>query len=116
LSDFYGSDPNGAWSLYIVDDHGRDEGQLAGWSLDFGPEWFRHREAYLSDVQMLYDGSFQMQLNGEPDKIYFIEASPDMQQWDLIQTRRLVGTSETITDTTAAERHYRFYRVSGCLY
>jgi hypothetical protein len=34
LSTFDGTDPNGTWSLYVVDDAGRDVGTLAGWSLD----------------------------------------------------------------------------------
>src|SRR5678815_5596335 len=95
--------------LYVIDDYGHDSGSIAGWSLDFGPEWFRHREAYLSDLEMMGDGSFRMRLNGEPDKFYFIEASPDMKEWDLVLTRRLAGTSEMVTDTTAHDRHYRFY-------
>jgi subtilisin-like proprotein convertase family protein len=36
LADFNGSDPNGAWSLYVVDDAGADRGSIAGgWSLSF---------------------------------------------------------------------------------
>lgn len=35
LSAFWGSVPNGTWSLYIVDDNGNNAGQIAGgWSLD----------------------------------------------------------------------------------
>jgi subtilisin-like proprotein convertase family protein len=34
LSTFDGTDPNGTWSLYVMDDAGRDVGTLAGWSLD----------------------------------------------------------------------------------
>src|SRR5207244_2293301 len=36
LSVFAGTDPNGAWLLYIVDDSGTDAGLLAGgWRLSF---------------------------------------------------------------------------------
>ncbi|HQU83821.1 MAG TPA: FG-GAP-like repeat-containing protein [Pyrinomonadaceae bacterium] len=35
FSAFYGSNPNGIWSLYVVDDQGNNAGQLVGgWSLD----------------------------------------------------------------------------------
>lgn len=36
LAAFRGSDPNGVWSLYIMDDFAQDSGELAGgWSLSF---------------------------------------------------------------------------------
>jgi len=35
LSDFDGTNPNGTWSLYVLDDFAADEGTIAnGWSLD----------------------------------------------------------------------------------
>ena len=34
LSAFDGTNPNGAWSLYVVDDAGADVGTLSSWSLD----------------------------------------------------------------------------------
>ena len=34
LSAFNGTNPNGVWSLYAVDDFADDDGTLAGWSLD----------------------------------------------------------------------------------
>ena len=38
LSVFNGTDPNGTWSLYVVDDAGRDTGQISEWSLAFDME------------------------------------------------------------------------------
>ncbi|HWH70036.1 MAG TPA: hypothetical protein VNT26_11670, partial [Candidatus Sulfotelmatobacter sp.] len=36
LSAFNGTDPNGTWSLYLMDDEGVDTGSLGGWSLNIG--------------------------------------------------------------------------------
>lgn len=114
LSAFYGANPNGVWSLYVVDDHGRDDGSLKGWSLDFGSDGFVFPNVSLTKPQMLPDGSFQMELRGDPNKRYYIEASTDFKQWNIIQTNQLNGASMTITDTTASQFNYRFYRASGC--
>jgi subtilisin-like proprotein convertase family protein len=35
LSAFTGTNPNGTWSLYVVDDQVGDVGTIAGWSIDF---------------------------------------------------------------------------------
>lgn len=38
LAVYAGTDPNGTWSLYIVDDFNGDSGNLDGWSLTFGQD------------------------------------------------------------------------------
>lgn len=38
LSVFDGTNPNGTWSLYVVDDAGQDMGQISEWSLAFDME------------------------------------------------------------------------------
>jgi hypothetical protein len=38
LATFAGTDPNGTWSLYAVDDNGGDVGSIGGWQLRFVPE------------------------------------------------------------------------------
>lgn len=38
LSVFAGTDPNGTWSLFMVDDSSDDTGSLNGWSLTFGQD------------------------------------------------------------------------------
>lgn len=38
LASFNGSNPNGAWSLYIVDDAGIDTGSMAGWCVNITSE------------------------------------------------------------------------------
>ena len=114
LSAFYGSNPNGHWKLFVVDDHGRDGGGINGWILDFGHAEFVFPNVSLTAPVALPDGSFQMQLHGQPDKIYYLEASTDLHHWNLIQTNRLHGASMTLTDPAAAQLNRRFYRASGC--
>jgi subtilisin-like proprotein convertase family protein len=36
LSDFNGTNPNGTWQLYVIDDSPGDGGSISGWSLDIG--------------------------------------------------------------------------------
>src|SRR5688572_7916845 len=38
LSGFDGADPNGTWSLWVMDNGGGDYGDLAGWSLQITAE------------------------------------------------------------------------------
>ena len=89
LSALFGSNPNGTWSLYVNDDHGRDEGSLSGWSLDFGNSDYIFADVSLSEPQKLPNGAFRMHLNGTPNKTYYIEASTDLQSWTIIQTNQL---------------------------
>ena len=113
LSAFSGSNPEGVWSLYIVDDHGRRDGSLTGgWVLDFGNE--TPIAPSLTEPEKMASGVFQMKLNGQPYTTYFIEASSDLRHWDIIQTNVLGSTSATIIDTQAPEFNRRFYRASGC--
>ena len=115
LSAFLGSDPNGDWSLYIKDDHGNIGGSLTnGWVLDFGSAQFLYPAPSLTELVRMENGSFQMKLNGQPNKLYFIEASADLHHWDLVQTHLLGGASATIIDTLATQFGYRFYRASQC--
>jgi len=114
LARFFGKDPNGYWSLFVVDDHGRDAGALKGWSLDFGRRAFVFDDVWLDQPRKLADGSFTMRVNGTPNKTYYIEASTDFQHWNIVQTNKLTSVTANAVDTTAAQFNYRFYRVSGC--
>jgi len=114
LSALYGTNPNGYWSLYVVDDHGEDSGSLKGWTLDFGNEDFVAHSVSLTTPEMLPSGAFQMQLHGTPGKTYYLEASASMTDWTIIQTNQLSTAFKTLIDYTAPQFNYRFYRASGC--
>jgi subtilisin-like proprotein convertase family protein len=114
LNALYGTNPNGYWSLFVVDDHGQDAGSMRGWTLDFGDEDFVMENVVLTSPEMLPSGAFQMELHGEPNKTYFIEASSSLTNWTIIQTNHLVAPTMTIVDYTAPQFNYRFYRATGC--
>lgn len=54
LTDFLGTDPSGAWSLYVFDDSGGDNGSISGWSLSF---------VFAAPLQALADVSVQTTLS-----------------------------------------------------
>jgi subtilisin-like proprotein convertase family protein len=111
---FYGTNPNGYWSLFVVDDHGQDAGSLKGWTLDFGEAEFVLPNVWLSSPEMLPNGAFQMQLHGTENKTYYVEASANFTNWTIIQTNYLPTGSATVIDYTAPLFDYRFYRATGC--
>ena len=114
LSAFYGSNPNGVWKLFAVDDHGQQQGSIQKWILDFGRAEFVFTNVWLSDPVMLAGGAYEMELHGESNKIYFLEASTNLVDWTIIQTNQLPAASMRLIDNTAPVLQHRFYRVSGC--
>ena len=114
LAAYFGTNPNGVWKLFVADDHGLNVGSLDGWILDFGHAEFVWPNLALSAPQMRPDGAFQMLLNGEVNKKYYLEASTDLKQWTIIQTNVLTTVSMILTDQTAPQFGYRYYRASGC--
>ncbi|MBC8086842.1 MAG: VWA domain-containing protein [Phycisphaerae bacterium] len=114
LFTLYDTNPNGYWSLFVVDDHGVNDGSLKGWTLDFGEAEFVMPDVWLSSPEMLPNGAFQMQLHGTQNKTYYVEASANYTNWTIIQTNYLPTGSATIIDYTAPQFDYRFYRATGC--
>ncbi len=114
LFTLYDTNPNGYWSLFVVDDHGVNNGSLKGWTLDFGEAEFVMPNVWLSSPEMLPNGAFQMQLHGTENKTYYVEASANFTNWTIIQTNYLSTGSATIIDYTAPQFDYRFYRATGC--
>jgi hypothetical protein len=107
-----GIDPNGTWSLFIVDDQGGDSGNLArGWSL--GIEW-EDVPPRLTAPTVLADGRFQTTLVGVPHMTHVIEASFNLATWIPIATNTLSGPGAVIIDPASAGQPYRFYRAIRC--
>src|SRR5205085_3681288 len=86
LSQFFNTNPNGDWRLFVVDDHGHQGGEISRWVLDFGHDEFVFPNVSLTAPTMLTNGWLQMRLNGEVNKVYFLEASTDLVDWTIVQT------------------------------
>lgn len=114
LSQFFGSNPNGVWKLFVVDDHGQGAGSIKRWMLDFGRSEFVFSDVRLTSPQLLTNGGFQMELHGTANKTYYLEASSDLVNWTIIQTNHLTTPSRLLIDATAPQFNHRFYRASGC--
>lgn len=56
-------------------------------------------------------GSFELQIEGEEDQVYRLQASPDLVRWeDLLSVTNCYGRTP-LRDTHAASHAQRFYRV-----
>jgi len=112
LSAFNGTDANGTWSLYVVDDALLDTGEIAGgWSLTlaWGPA-SHSLVSQLTGPTLMSDGCSQMTLLGEGGQTYVIEASGDLVNWSPILTNTLNGSSWDFVDTDSTNYTQRFYR------
>jgi hypothetical protein len=105
-------DPNGEWSLYVVDDHVLDGGVIAGgWSLSFGVD---PSEVLQLGSPAVTNGVFSTTLNGPVGFTYFIEASADFRTWTTISTNYLDVSPKVITNNSPAVIDARFFRAAGC--
>jgi subtilisin-like proprotein convertase family protein len=109
---FIGTDPNGDWSLFVVDDQGGDAGAiLRGWYLSI--EW-EDRVPLLSAPALLPDGRFAVTLNGLPHMTHVLEASSDMVNWAPVATNTLAVPSVLLFDPRPGREPHRFYRAVRC--
>jgi len=110
LAAFNGSDPNGAWYLYVVDDALMDTGMIAGgWSLTLAWQAL-DVPIQLFPPTLMSDGSTQITLQAPPWKTYVIEASPDLVTWTPILTNTLSDSTWKFVDFGGTTFTSRFYR------
>ena len=109
---FLGLNPNGVWSLFVLDDNGGDSGQiLRGWSLSI--EW-EDTPPRLADAQWLPDGRFQMTLHGLAQMTHVIEASFDLATWLPVRTNAPGASIVPIVLPVAGGGPARFFRAVRC--
>ncbi|MEO6182927.1 MAG: hypothetical protein ABIP71_07515, partial [Verrucomicrobiota bacterium] len=108
LSEFIGSNPNGPWSLYVVDDVSLDNGSIAGgWSLQI---YYDVIAPTLSSPKTRSDGKLEFLMTAEPTITHVIESSTDLQNWTPISTNTLSGPTLIFVDSPPAGQYACFYR------
>jgi uncharacterized repeat protein (TIGR01451 family) len=114
LSTFFTGDPNGTWSLYVVDDALMDTGIIAGgWSLTLAWQSVAVA-AQLSAPVLMSDGCSQVSLQGQQGKTYTIQASTDLRSWTPIATNTLNSSLWNFVDSHSTNFTQRFYRAVWC--
>jgi uncharacterized repeat protein (TIGR01451 family) len=110
LAAFNGTDANGTWSLYVVDDALMDTGIISGgWSLTLA--WDGPLGPFsLAAPRITTDGYCQMTLQAQVGKTFLIQASTDLLNWTPIATNTLSSPTWTFTDSSSGNIAKRFYR------
>ena len=139
LSVFKGINPNGSWSLYIVDRVSKNAGILSGgWSLaittvklalsslkpsalNASPSIFTTdgplgaanalgpEPVKIGVVRVLANGQLDISLSGQPGQKYQLQSSTDLIQWQDVDSGVMPDTQVIFTDTTVTATQ-KFYR------
>ena len=112
LSALGGADPNGFWSLFVVDDFQLDTGVINnGWVLRL---YWQSNPVRITDCRMIAGGAFQMTVAGDPQTTFTIEASSDLTTWTPIGSITLTSPQTDFTDPNpTSARFYRAVQRSG---
>ncbi len=114
LAGFNGTNPNGQWHLFVVDDHGLDAGAIAGgWSLDFGPNFSTDPQLRLNATGVT-NGVFNALLFGTIGTTCFVEGSVNMRDWTVLSTNQITVSPLPISSNDPTYRDYQFFRASSC--
>ena len=127
LATFNGQTPNGAWTLYVVDDSSSDSGQFGGgWILTLtttvvapaGADGLEEPSsavppARLSILPRAGAPGVILRVDGEPGEKYTVDASMDLREWTVVG---VVSSEDGISyredgETDGKSRLQRFYRV-----
>jgi hypothetical protein len=66
----------------------------------------------IENLTVLPDRQVQLTLTGQPGQAYVLEMSPDLINWQVLQTNTLADANTVFVDQTATQADRRFYRVS----
>jgi len=114
LSIFNGGNPNGVWSLFVVDDAVGDVGSIDnGWNLALTTVGrINPSSPSLSASTTSGSSNFTFTIHGEVGDTFITEASPDITgSWTPLATNVLTGVSFDFQDSNSAAYGRRFYRV-----
>ena len=137
LSVFKGTNPNGTWSLYVMDDSSGDAGSIQGWSLaittttttpldnsqpELQPELLTDSLAakpdittppavWIETIGFNTDGQASLVMSGRPDSSYTLQSSTNFVQWTEVQSGIVPVGQFTVTDLQSGTNTQKFYRV-----
>jgi hypothetical protein len=110
LAGFNGTNPNGLWLLYVVDDSPGDSGSIAGgWSLNILTSGSLPPAAFLPPA--VSAGQLQLSFFTANGLTYIVEYKNDLAAgtWTQLGSVPGNGTVQSISDSTT--QHQRFYRI-----
>lgn len=107
MSTFNNKNPNGNWSLYIVDDTAGDNGIVAGgWSLAITTSTpVNDTPPTVQFIAMQPNGNYRLAVRGQPGLRYTLHGAPDLQNFTPIQT---------FTMPNGGIYYYEEPRAAGC--
>jgi uncharacterized repeat protein (TIGR01451 family) len=110
LSTLVGSNPNGVWSLFVVDDAVGDAGSLAGgWSLNISTTGQLPHLVRLESARLV-NGQFQFTVVGAIGDNLVIQGSDNLQTWSNVGNVSLGTTGSANFQHGAAAAGFKFYR------
>jgi subtilisin-like proprotein convertase family protein len=88
LSTFNGKNPNGVWSLYVMDDTAGDVGSIAGgWSLSITTSSpVNDSPPILQYIGVLSNGRYRLAVRGQPGLRYTLSSSEDLRTYSTVST------------------------------
>lgn len=111
LSTFNGIDPNGTWSLYVLDDGAPDSGTVAGgWCLNLTAGNLK-----ITSITRLSGGAMRLQGTGVPNTLHTIQSSDDLGADGFGFLVNVTPTGAGVwqhDDGTAIGEPKRFYRLT----
>ena len=107
MSTFNNKNPNGTWSLYIVDDTPDQDGIVAGgWSLAITTSTpVNDTPPTVQFIAMQPNGNYRLAVRGQPGLRYSLQGSPDLRDFSTIQT---------FTMPNGGIYYYEEPRAAGC--
>ncbi len=137
LSVFNRTNPNGTWSLYVMDDSSGDAGSMAGWSLTLttttttlldipmaGPEPETPADllavkpnittppaVWIESIGLNTDKQASLILSGCPDANYTVQSTTNFVDWSEVESGIVPVGQFTVTDLQSGPNAGKFYRV-----
>jgi hypothetical protein len=115
LGALHDTDPNGVWSLYVVDDVARDLGAIESWMLTVTTVGLVNpRPARLTQPGLGTNGQPRFLLVGLAGEAYEILHSTNLRDWTVVATNTLTTISQwlemPVSAGPGASRFYRAWR------